>query len=126
MEYVQKHTESSFQLPKVKEFVLGEGPIVNESEVIRKRLKEVVDARLKLLIMELLENPQKKRKVGQAIAEFKKDVLAYDKMEKNIILDEKVKAEQARRLAAEKAKEIAQSQATLSTTRLSSHSSRSS
>ena len=58
--------------------------------------------------MQLLENPENKRQVRRVIAEFNKDSLAYEELEKNIALNEKLKAEIAKRKAAEKEKEVAE------------------
>ena len=88
IERVEHDTESSFQLPNVKKFVLGEGTLNT------KHLQEVKDSRLKLLIMQILENPNNKRGVRQVVSQFKKDISAYKELEENIILEEKVKAEQ--------------------------------
>ena len=82
VEQVERETESSFQLPDVKKFVLGEGTLNT------KRLKRVEKSRLKLLIMQILENPDNKRRVRQVVSQYKTDISAYEELEEIIKLQE--------------------------------------
>ena len=53
--------------------------------------------------------PQREEEqVRQVIAEFNKDSLVYEELEKIIALNEKLKDEEAKRRAAEKEKEVAE------------------
>ena len=66
VEQVEDETVSSFQLPMVKKFVFGDQTVCNSD----KKMQEVKDSRLKLLIMQILESLNNKRRVGQLISEF--------------------------------------------------------
>ena len=77
IEQVERESESSFQLPNVKKFALGEGTLN------AKHLQEVKDSRLKLLIMQILENPDNKRRVSQVVSQYKKDISVFKELEEN-------------------------------------------
>ena len=77
IEQVEHETESSFQLENVKQFILGEGTLNTE------RLQKVETSRLKLLIMQILEEPSNKRRVRQMVSQYKKDIATYMELKKN-------------------------------------------
>ena len=85
IEEVEDQTAGSFQVPSVKKFVFEEDPLqIPDIKVrVRQRLQEVKESRLKLLIMQILLNSDKKRRVTQVYSEYKAHIAAYDELEKN-------------------------------------------
>ena len=90
---VEDNTGDSFQISKVKMFLFEEqtGQGQNMKEHVRNRLAEAKDSRLKLLIMQILRNPEDKRRVRQVISEFKTHLDAFGEIEENFNLQEKEK-----------------------------------
>ena len=88
IEEVEDKTAGSFQIPSVKKFVFEEDPlqILDIKVKVRQRLQEVKESRLKLLIMQILLNSDKKRRVTQVYSEYKTHIAAYDELEKNFNL----------------------------------------
>ena len=76
VEQVEDETASSFQLPMVKKFVFGDQTVCKRD----KKMQEVKDSRLKLLIMQILENLNNKRRVSQVISEFNMHIAAYEEL----------------------------------------------
>ena len=57
-------------------------------------MQEIKDSRLKLLILQILENPDDKRKVKMSISMYKAHIADFDKMEENNVLQERLKQEE--------------------------------
>ena len=74
----------SFQSSHVKKLVFEEKS---------KKMQEIKDSRLKLLILQILENPDDKRKVKMSISMYKAHIADFDKMEENNVLQERLKQE---------------------------------
>ena len=88
IEEVEDKTAGSFQIPSVKKFVFEEDPLqIPDIKVkVRQRLQEVKESRLKLLIMQILLNSDKKRRVTQVYSEYKAHMAAFDRLEKHFNL----------------------------------------
>ena len=106
VEQVEDETASSFQLPMVKKFVFGDQTVTVCNR--DKKMQEVKDSRLKLLIMQILENLNNKRRVSQVISEFNMHIAAYEELEENIILQTKAKVDQEEKKALRAEKEAAE------------------
>ena len=59
-----------------------------------KKMQEIKDSRLKLLILQILENHDDKRKVKLFISMCKAHIADFDEMEVNNILQERLKKEE--------------------------------
>ena len=86
IEEVEDKTAGSFQIPSVEKFVFEEDPLQIPDIKVRQRLQEVREFRLKLLIMQILLNSDKKRRVTQVYSEYKAHMAAFDGLEKHFNL----------------------------------------
>ena len=91
IEQVEDETLSSFQLETVKKFVSGDSSqqSTTETETVDnrdKKMQDVKDSRLKLLILQILANLKNERRVRQVISEFNTHIASYEEWGENIIL----------------------------------------
>ena len=91
IEQVEENTVDSFHISKVKMFLFEEQPGHSTKERVRDRLKEVKDSRLKLLIMQILRNPEEKGRMRQVISEYQTHLDTCGELEENFNLKEKKK-----------------------------------
>ena len=91
IEEVEDRIAGSFEIEIVNRFVLKEQPEQEKDRIlqVRQLLGEVKDSRLKLLLIQILLNPNKRRRVKQVISEYNAHIASYDLLEKNISLQEK-------------------------------------
>ena len=113
IEQVEDETLSSFQLETVKKFVSGDSSqqSTTETETVDnrdKKMQDVKDSRLKLLILQILANLKNERRVRQVISEFNTHSASYEEWEENIILQIKAKVDQEEKEALRAEKEAAE------------------
>ena len=87
---MEDRVAGSFEIEIVNRFVLKEQREQDEDRIlqVRQLLGEVKDSRLKLLLMQILLNPNDGRRVKQVISEYNAHIASYDLLEKNISLQE--------------------------------------